>query len=264
MKPPSQQAEMFPAAGRLKFAADLEPSFGRYHAEHSLPLARFGLVLAVLLYALFGVLDLYADPGAAGWIWVIRYAIFCPAALTVLGMTFTRCFKPLMQPLLSAVAAAAGLGIVAMVAITSPAVEPSLLRGTPAGRPVGVHGAAAPLFLRHDSVPGDHARLRGGRHLAQAHACGDPPQQQFLLPVGRHHRHGGRVHDGTRSSHRLPPAPRYRGTASRTRGPQRPARLRARCFGSAVAPAGRGTPCLTDPDRDRGRLRAAQDRAQPS
>ena len=67
MKPASQQAHMFPAAGRLKFAADLEPSFDRYHAEHSLPLARFALVLAILLYALFGVLDLYADPGAAGW-----------------------------------------------------------------------------------------------------------------------------------------------------------------------------------------------------
>ena len=123
MKPAAQQAEMFPVVGRLKFAADLEPSFERYHAGHSLPLARLALVLAILLYALFGVLDLYADPGVAGWIWVIRYAIFCPAALTVLGMTFTGCFKPMMQPLLSAVATVAGLGIVAMVAIASPAVS---------------------------------------------------------------------------------------------------------------------------------------------
>ena len=39
---------------------------------------------------------------------MIRYAIFCPAALSVLALTFTRYFEPLMQPLLSAVAAVAG------------------------------------------------------------------------------------------------------------------------------------------------------------
>ena len=118
----SPLAAMFPTAGRLRFTDDLEPAFARYHAGHSLPLARLALVLALLLYALFGVLDLYADPGAAGWIWMIRYAIFCPAALSVLALTFTRHFGRFMQPLLSAVATVAGLGIVAMIAIASPAV----------------------------------------------------------------------------------------------------------------------------------------------
>ena len=107
--------------GRLRFAADLEPSFAEYHAEHSLPLARFGLVLALLLYALFGVLDIYVAPGVAGWIWIIRYAVFCPTALIALGLTFTRHFSRVMQPVLAAVAAVAGLGIVAMIAIARPA-----------------------------------------------------------------------------------------------------------------------------------------------
>ena len=71
-------------------------SFAGYHAGPSLPLARFARVLALLLYALFGVLDLCVDPGVAGWIWMIRYAIFCPVALSVLALTFTRCFKPIM------------------------------------------------------------------------------------------------------------------------------------------------------------------------
>jgi signal transduction histidine kinase len=119
---PSLRTAMFPGVGRLRFADDLEPSFAEYHAEHSLPVARLGLVLAVLLYALFGVLDLFVAPDVAGRIWVIRYAIFCPAALAVLGLTFTRWFKPIMQPALSAVAALAGLGIVAMIAIASPAI----------------------------------------------------------------------------------------------------------------------------------------------
>lgn len=99
MQPPtSPQAALFPGLGRLRFAGDLEARFAGYHAGHSLPLARFALALAVMLYALFGVLDLCVDPGVAGWIWLIRYAIFCPAALTVLGLTFTRHFTRIMQP----------------------------------------------------------------------------------------------------------------------------------------------------------------------
>jgi signal transduction histidine kinase len=105
---------------RLRFADDLEPGFAEYHTEHSLPLARFGLVIAVLLYALFGVLDLYVAPGVAGWIWFIRYVVFCPIALMALGLSFTRRFPRVMQPVLSLVAASAGLGIVAMIAIARP------------------------------------------------------------------------------------------------------------------------------------------------
>ena len=118
----STRAAIFPGIGRLRFADDLEPSFAEYHTEHSLPLARFALVLALLLYALSGVLDLYVAPGVAQWIWLIRYAVFCPTALIALVLTFTRCFRPVMQPVLSAVAVVAGLGIVAMIAIASPAV----------------------------------------------------------------------------------------------------------------------------------------------
>jgi signal transduction histidine kinase len=118
---PSTRAAMFPGVGRLRFAGDIEPSFAEYHTGQSLPLARFALVLALLLYALFGVLDLYVTPGVAQWIWLIRYAVFCPTALTALGLTFSRCFKLVMQPVLAVVAAVAGLGIVAMIAIASPA-----------------------------------------------------------------------------------------------------------------------------------------------
>src|SRR5262245_12503934 len=117
--PAGMRAAVFPA-GRLRFRDDLEPGFAKYHLEHSLPFARFALILALLLYALFGILDFYIVPDVARWIWLIRYAIFCPAVLVVLGLTFTRWFKPVMQPVLSGVAALAGLGIVAMIAIASP------------------------------------------------------------------------------------------------------------------------------------------------
>jgi len=106
--------------GRLRFSGDLESRFSGYSFEHSLPLARFAIVLAIVLYALFGILDHFVAPDVAGRIWVIRYAIFCPVAMAVLGFTFTRPFKRMMQPILSALAAICGLGIVAMIAIASP------------------------------------------------------------------------------------------------------------------------------------------------
>jgi len=111
---------VFPVVGRLRFADDLEPSFTQHRLEQSLPFARFALVLALLLYALFGILDFYIVPVGARWIWVIRYVIFCPVALAVFGLTFTRWFRPVMQPVLAGVAALAGLGIVAMIAIAHP------------------------------------------------------------------------------------------------------------------------------------------------
>ena len=119
---PSMSA-FFRGAGRLRFGDDLELSFTEYHAEHSLPFARLALILAVVLYGLFGILDFYVVPDVAKWISIIRYAIFCPAALAVLWLTFKRWFRPVMQPVLSGVAALCGLGIVAMIAIVRPSVS---------------------------------------------------------------------------------------------------------------------------------------------
>jgi signal transduction histidine kinase len=110
------------ALGRLRFPDELESSFSDYYFEHSLPFARFAIVLAIVLYALFGILDLFVAPDVAGKIWVIRYAIFCPIALAVLAFTFTRWFKRAMQLTLSALATVCGLGIVAMIAVAQPSV----------------------------------------------------------------------------------------------------------------------------------------------
>jgi signal transduction histidine kinase len=118
---PASVSATFPLTRRLRFTGDLEAEFIDYHVEHSLPFARLALILAVVLYALFGILDVFIVPGEAKWIWVIRYAVFCPAALAVLRLTFTRRFRPVMQPVLSGIAILGGLGIVAMIAIAPPA-----------------------------------------------------------------------------------------------------------------------------------------------
>jgi signal transduction histidine kinase len=102
---------------RLRFSEKLESSFSEYHFRESLVFMRFAIVLSIVLYALFGILDLFIVPDVARSIWVIRYAVYCPTALAVLGLTFTRRFKPIAQPTLCGLAALCGLGIVAMIAI---------------------------------------------------------------------------------------------------------------------------------------------------
>jgi signal transduction histidine kinase len=117
MTEPGSMRAVFPMTRRLRFGDDLEPSFIEYHVEHSLPFARLALILTLVLYALFGILDFYIVPSVALWIWVVRYAIFCPADLAVLCLTFTQRFKLVMQPVMSGISILAGLGIVAMIAV---------------------------------------------------------------------------------------------------------------------------------------------------
>jgi len=117
---PGSMSAVFPVTRRLRFGDDLEPGFIEYHVEHSLPFTRLALILAVVLYALFGILDLYIVPSVAHWIWLIRYAIYCPIGTAVLCFTFTQRFKAIMQPVLSGTAIVTGLGIVAMIAIAPP------------------------------------------------------------------------------------------------------------------------------------------------
>jgi class 3 adenylate cyclase len=111
------------APGRLRFPPDLEAAFTEDHFLRSLAFIRFALILAIVLYAAFGVLDLFIVPGEAASIWIVRYAIVCPVFLAALVLTFTHWFEPVAQPVLSALAALCGLGIVAMVAIANPSAS---------------------------------------------------------------------------------------------------------------------------------------------
>jgi class 3 adenylate cyclase len=108
---------------RLRFPPDLEAAFAEDHFLRSLAFIRFAITLAIVLYAAFGVLDLFIVPDEARSIWMIRYAIVCPVFMAALGLTFTHWFKPVVQPILSAVAIVCGLGIVAMIAIANPSAS---------------------------------------------------------------------------------------------------------------------------------------------
>ena len=60
------------APGRLRFPPDLEAAFTEDHFLRSLAFIRFALILAIVLYAAFGVLDLFIVPDEARSIWIVR------------------------------------------------------------------------------------------------------------------------------------------------------------------------------------------------
>jgi signal transduction histidine kinase/ActR/RegA family two-component response regulator len=98
----------------------LEDDFLVYYSQSALPQIRLSILLGIVVFAIFGILDATLIPEGKNVAWFIRYAIVCPTALFVLLMTYTRYYERLMQALLSVLVLTGGLGIVAMITIVPP------------------------------------------------------------------------------------------------------------------------------------------------
>ncbi len=101
----------------LSFEPDLEAAFLDEHFKKSISHVRLSLLLGVLFYALFGILDAWVFPETKFKLWFIRFGIFAPFSFAVLGFSYTRYFKKYMQLALASVVLVAGLGIIAMIVI---------------------------------------------------------------------------------------------------------------------------------------------------
>jgi sensor histidine kinase regulating citrate/malate metabolism len=107
--------ELRTAVGR--FDDETEKLYYEDFFRISLPVVRVALFLGVLLYSLFGILDIWIVPLNKGKIWIIRYAVVCPALITVFIISYFTLFKKIMQSSLSFVSFLSGLGIVFMIGI---------------------------------------------------------------------------------------------------------------------------------------------------
>ncbi len=110
---------------KLRFPADLEKQFDEDYFERTLTITRIALVLAFILYAAFGLLDVFISPVTKHFTWLIRYAVVCPVIISVLILSYFEVFRKVVQFSVSLVSLFAGLGIVAMI-VTSQSVEGSL------------------------------------------------------------------------------------------------------------------------------------------
>jgi len=102
---------------RLRFPPIMEELFNVYYHQRSLSVLRVALVLAFLLYAGFGVLDIYMAPKSVHAIWIIRFAVVCPAIGLLFLMTFMRMFHSVKSLAVSLVVLLMGYGIIGMLVI---------------------------------------------------------------------------------------------------------------------------------------------------
>ena len=101
----------------LSFPPKVENIYKEEHFKKSLRHVRFALVLSIIFFGVFGILDAWIVPEAKYRLWFIRYAVYCPFALAVFFYSYTQSFKKNIQISIAAVVAVAGFGIIAMIMV---------------------------------------------------------------------------------------------------------------------------------------------------
>ncbi len=101
----------------LKFSPIIENTFLNYYLRRSIGQMRLAMILGLLLYAVFGVLDAVLYPEVKEKLWFIRYGIVLPAGLLFLASTYKIKNEDLIEDLHSTTVVVAGLGILTMIFI---------------------------------------------------------------------------------------------------------------------------------------------------
>jgi class 3 adenylate cyclase len=113
---------LYPYADRLRFPDEvIETQFRKEYLANTVSTTRLALLLGMILYSLFGILDIYAIPVSKDVVWIIRYVIVAPVILLVLAASYVRSLQKYMQAFMCVVVAVSGLGIVTMISITTEA-----------------------------------------------------------------------------------------------------------------------------------------------
>jgi hypothetical protein len=118
MKASFKELAIYPLT--LRFQSDQEKQFLEDYFHKTINQLRFSVVLGILLYALFGILDFLLIPAVKEQIWFIRFAIVCPFLVAYYFLSYHRKFYKIMQPSLVLTVLVTGFGIIAMSVIAYP------------------------------------------------------------------------------------------------------------------------------------------------
>lgn len=99
---------------------EVEKLYNALELRKALPVIRLSLTGAVLIYAVFGILDIYAIPEILYDAWIIRFLIICPIFTLAAISTFWETTKPYAQPISAICVLASGSGVIAMIALANP------------------------------------------------------------------------------------------------------------------------------------------------
>jgi signal transduction histidine kinase len=103
--------------GRFEY---LEKTYSDDHFNRSILQMRIALLIGCSFYAVFGLLDAVIAPEQRQIFWFIRYAIVCPLALSIFGVSFLPSFKKTANFWFFLLCVVAGFGIVIMTALAVP------------------------------------------------------------------------------------------------------------------------------------------------
>jgi class 3 adenylate cyclase len=110
---------LYSQAKRLRFPAVIETRYREDYFVNTISSTRIALLLGIVLYAAFGILDLYALPISRQSAWIIRYGIVVPLFMLTLAISYVDELHETVQPATCFSAIMAGLGISYMIAITN-------------------------------------------------------------------------------------------------------------------------------------------------
>lgn len=109
---------LYTQAKRLRFPENIETQFQTDYHRSTLSSTRLALVLGLILFSLFGFLDVYAVPISRNIVWFIRYIVVAPVMIIALAASYSKRFQKYIQGLMCIAVAVSGLGIVAMISVT--------------------------------------------------------------------------------------------------------------------------------------------------
>src|SRR5689334_18974748 len=113
---------LYPYADKLRFPVEvIETQFRQDYHANTVSTTRLALILGLILYSLFGILDIYAIPFSKDMVWIIRYGIVAPVMIAALVASYVKSLQKYTQVFMCIVVAVSGLGIVAMLSITTEA-----------------------------------------------------------------------------------------------------------------------------------------------
>ena len=113
---------LYPYADKLRFPDEvIETQFRQDYHANTVSTTRLALVLGLILYSLFGILDIYAIPFSKDMVWIIRYGIVAPVIIAAFVASYVKSLQKYTQIFMCIVVAVSGLGIVAMISITTEA-----------------------------------------------------------------------------------------------------------------------------------------------
>jgi len=96
---------------------EVEDRFGAKNYERQIGITRLSVAGGALVFALFGILDLYVIPEVLHEAWALRFGLVCPVLFGLVAFSYTRFVNHRNSGLLSFVMLIPGFAVVTMTAI---------------------------------------------------------------------------------------------------------------------------------------------------